>query len=75
MSYTPKLLAGGAAVLIFSVASTGLAFGRPAAHVKKTTITWWSWTTNAKNEVAAFEKTHPYIHVNYTQTAGATEYS
>ncbi|SEP39465.1 ABC transporter substrate-binding protein [Amycolatopsis saalfeldensis] len=29
------------------------------------TITYWSWTPSAKDQVAAFEKEYPNVHVNY----------
>ncbi len=46
------------------------------SYNKKVTLTWWGWTTNPQNVIAAFEKKYPSIHVVRSEVgAGAPEYT
>lgn len=64
------LAAGGCS----SSAAPSSAGSAPAGPV---TITFWSWTGNAAKVAAAFEQSHPNIHIQFTQipSGGAGGYA
>jgi multiple sugar transport system substrate-binding protein len=59
-----------------TTASTGGASDIAAALQKKSTITYWSWTPQAKAQVAAFEKQYPKVTVKLVNAGtGNDEYT
>jgi multiple sugar transport system substrate-binding protein len=68
-----------AAVALAAALAAGCSSGSPAGPAAATgnqdsvdaalkaggSITYWSWTPSAKDQVAAFEKEYPNVHVNY----------
>ncbi|WP_243062062.1 sugar ABC transporter substrate-binding protein [Humibacter sp. RRB41] len=58
-------MVGGALVACSSTGtgSSGSSDDVAAALAKGGTITYWSWTPSAKDQVAAFEKAYPKVHV------------
>lgn len=56
--------------------SSGSASDADAALKKGGTITWWTWTPQAKAQIAAFEKAYPNVKVNLQNVgSGGTEYT
>jgi raffinose/stachyose/melibiose transport system substrate-binding protein len=62
------LIAAGALVAAAALLLTGCAAQPSTAKAKDVTITWWSWNPSndtVKPYIAAFEKAHPDIKVDY----------
>jgi multiple sugar transport system substrate-binding protein len=56
--------------------ASGNAADVDAALKKGGTITWWTWTPQAKGQVAAFEKAYPKVKVNLQNVgSGNTQYT
>ncbi|GAA4852532.1 sugar ABC transporter substrate-binding protein [Luteimicrobium xylanilyticum] len=53
--------------------STQAAASIDAALQKGGTITYWTWTPSAKDQVAAFEKAYPNVKVNLVNTGSAND--
>jgi multiple sugar transport system substrate-binding protein len=84
-----RLTAIAAATVVVGVAlaacssgssTTGSASGSASDIAKalqtKTTLTYWSWTPQAKAQVAAFEKEYPKVKINLVNAGtGADEYT
>src|ERR1035437_3648775 len=70
-----SILLAGSMLLPAGAASAAPGFPQPAypAMSKQVTINWWSWTANAKNVIAAFEKQYPNIHVVQANLGGSLE--
>jgi multiple sugar transport system substrate-binding protein len=75
--------AGAAAVTLLAACSSGSGTGSnaspddvEAALSKGGTITWWTWTPQAKTQVAAFQKAYPKVKVNLQNVgSGGTQYT
>lgn len=73
MKVRRAIVAGIATSLMFSALSIGGAGSASAskkASPAKVTLTWWSWTTNARRVIANFEKAYPYITVEPPPSLG-----
>ena len=56
--------------------ASGGADDADAALKKGGTITWWTWTPQAKAQVAAFEKAYPKVKINLQNVgSGGTQYT
>jgi multiple sugar transport system substrate-binding protein len=59
----PHAAAALAMAALAAVATLGLSAAVSSGASAKTTITWWSWTSNPKTVIANFEKAYPNITV------------
>ncbi len=57
------MAAAACSALVASAAGAQAVAQRSHPHASKVSLTWWSWTTNPKNVIANFEKTHPNITI------------